>query len=218
MGTPKGLLEFEGLPWVVSQIRSLGGCGFAKIIVVLGFGAENYFSREPVLKKAINEWVRFDEGLAIKTLVNQNPELGQFSSLVTGFREVLSSTEERIGAFVLPVDVPCPMIKVWRQLYSEMDGNRQVKTCIPQYSNCCGHPVLLSSSFLRELSILPLDSSEARLDLQIGLLSKEERKNVTVNDPLVCFNINTPKDWEIFVEKYLCSKDARKALLIEESK
>jgi len=203
MGSPKGLLLFEEDPWIIFQIKKIESVGLSKILIVLGYGAEGYLDSVDILKAAQNRWIEWpaltkmkiqeaiDSTVRIKVVINKNPEFGPFSSIVTGLREVKNDHK----VFILPVDVPCPAASVWTNLYQEQRFNSYLKACVPEFSRRGGHPILIHNEAIKNLLDVPISSDEARLDFQLAKLSDSEKKRVSVNDPLICYNINTPEDW-----------------------
>ncbi|MEW6184396.1 MAG: NTP transferase domain-containing protein, partial [Thermodesulfobacteriota bacterium] len=80
MGTPKGLLDFQGRPWLVVQLQRFKAAGGRRAIIVLGFHYEHYREHLPWLEEAGDCPVR-QFGLEISVVLNTAPEEGQFSSL-----------------------------------------------------------------------------------------------------------------------------------------
>lgn len=71
-GKPKCLLELDGIPLILRQLRALEKAGVDQVVVVLGYYAELI---EPVIRN-----------LPIKIVVNPNPENGQASSVRLGLQ------------------------------------------------------------------------------------------------------------------------------------
>jgi molybdenum cofactor cytidylyltransferase len=71
-GKPKCLLELDGVPLILRQLRALETAGVDQFVVVLGYYAELI---EPVIRNS-----------PIKTVVNPNPENGQASSVRLGLQ------------------------------------------------------------------------------------------------------------------------------------
>jgi molybdopterin-guanine dinucleotide biosynthesis protein A len=87
MGMPKGLVEIDGEPWILHQLRAVP----PPVIVVVG--RERY------------------EGLVVDPVVNEDPDRGPFSSVRTGALHTTAAS-----AFILPLDVPSPDPRVYRAL------------------------------------------------------------------------------------------------------
>ena len=192
MGTPKGLLDYRGEPWLLEQLRRFKAACGKQVIVVLGFHHERYFEEITWLKTAGKESVH-QLGLDISVVVNPNPEHGQFSSLQYAIPPSLPRSGGRAGvevpgAFVLPVDVPGPNKGVYGRLTEALGVT--TTAAIPRYRSRGGHPVLLSRVFLDRLTAVSLSSAEARLDLQIKALPRERVAFVPVDDEEVSLNMN----------------------------
>lgn len=195
MGTPKGLVDFRGRPWLLEQLSRFEAASGKVAVIVLGYHQERYFERIPWLQDAREE-ASVQSGLAVYVVVNKTPELGQFSSLRCAIPFLLEKGWS--GAFILPVDVPGPQREVYGRL-GKAFSNKDV--VIPQYRSKGGHPVLLSRRFLGQLFSLSVSSNEARLDLQIQALSRERVAQVRVNDPQVRLNINTLEEFRAFADR-----------------
>ena len=71
-GKPKCLLELDGIPLILRQLRALGKAGVDQVVAVLGHYADLI---EPVIRN-----------LPIKIVVNPSPENGQASSVRLGLQ------------------------------------------------------------------------------------------------------------------------------------
>jgi len=193
MGTPKGLVDYQGQPWLLEQLSRFEAASGKEVVIVLGYHQEQYFERIPWLRGARYK-ASVQSGLAVSVVVNKTPEFGQFSSLQRAIPFLLE--KDWSGAFVLPVDVPGPQ----REVYSRLGAafNKELEVVIPQYRSKGGHPVLLSRRFLGRLISLPVADNKARLDKQIRALSQEQVAKVRVSDPQVCLNINTQEEFRAF--------------------
>jgi molybdenum cofactor cytidylyltransferase len=162
---PKGLIPWNGTPWILHQLRSYDG----PVTVVLGHDREKYLAAVPEL--------------ADRHVINPDPDRGQFSSIQTGLQAVGGA------AFLLPVDVPAPAPAVWSALERALSG--PVDAVVPVFDGKGGHPVLISQSFNRRLLTL---SADHRLDAAIHALAPEAVRRVEVEDGRVTANVNTPDD------------------------
>jgi molybdenum cofactor cytidylyltransferase len=196
MGTPKGLVDYQGQPWLLEQLSRFEAASGKEAVIVLGYHQERYFERIPWLRGARDE-APVQYGLAVTVVVNKTPEFGQFSSLQSAIPFLLKKNWS--GAFVLPVDVPGPQREVYDRLGAAFNNNLDV--VIPQHRSKGGHPVLLSRRFLGQLFSLPVANNEARLDKQIRVLSQERVARVRVSDPQVCLNINSLEEFRAFADR-----------------
>jgi len=177
MGTPKGLVEFGGRYWIERQRAELRRAGLSRHIVVLGFHADDYQARIP--------------GLPV--VLNPDPELGPFSSLLEG----LSCVGPReSAAYVLPIDVPCADPQTWQMMGEALKEGLQA--VVPEYRGMGGHPVLLSRELIEKLLRCSPEASESRLDRQLQRLPTGAVGRVAVDDVLILGNLNRPEDWFTF--------------------
>lgn len=195
MGTAKGLLPFRGKPWLTEQLDRFSAVGGRRAVVVLGYRQREYLEALGWLDDARQKPVLYN-GVAVSAAVNPIPEFGPFSTIQCGARRLLA--EKGVpGAYVLPIDVPCPSAPVWRELAAGMTG--PIAACLPRCGARGGHPVLLSADFMSTLVAQSTDSESARLDCQIGRLGPERVRRVMVDDPRISLNLNTPERWQTFV-------------------
>jgi CTP:molybdopterin cytidylyltransferase MocA len=78
-------------------------------------------------------------------------------------------------------------------------NNSSYEVTIPTLGEKGGHPVLLSSHFLRHLAGASPLPAESRLDLQIRQVPPEKVARVAVTDRKVLINLNTKEEWQAFV-------------------
>ncbi len=190
MRHPKALLDYKGLPWIQQQLMWLKPSIISRVIVVLGHKTDI-----PIDKATLR-----NEGLHVQTEVNQTPEYGPFSSLVCGLKSIANSKFKAV--FVSPIDVPCYDFSTWTQLI-EAQQKQAALAALPEYEKKGGHPVLLSTEFVKDLIHVPLSSDLARLDKQLHLRASESIVRVKINNPCVVENLNTPEDWASFLKKEL---------------
>ncbi|MCE7743264.1 MAG: NTP transferase domain-containing protein [Candidatus Heimdallarchaeota archaeon] len=183
MGSPKGLLNYKGKPFISLQIEHLQDIGFSEIIIVLGKARDIYLDKIPELKD-------------FKLVTNALPERGAFSSILCGLSKI--SDLNRIGAFILPVDVPCPEKDVWVQLIEGLRTS-EANVTIPSFEGKKGHPVFLSAEFIDYLLTC---SSDSRLDFEIHKqINQQKAKIISVKDLNITLNLNTIEEWEAFKVK-----------------
>lgn len=201
VGEPKGLVSFEGRTWLENQLEQFGRIGGKRVVIVLGHESASYLEAFPILAEAIELWKYAPSwGFEAATVINRNPEQGQFSSLQAATRWLASfeSKEHFRGAYIMPIDVPFPKSDTWAAMIDAWDT--YVDAVIPVYRNKGGHPVALSRALIRRLAHVDLaDEQNARLDRQIQNLSSEQVRRVEVPDERVCMNLNTPEDFSFFL-------------------
>jgi CTP:molybdopterin cytidylyltransferase MocA len=235
MGTPKGLLNYHGHPWLIEQLLRFKAASGKRVIVVLGFHQAPYFEQIPWLVNAVTNPVE-QLGLKISAVINPVPEHGQFSSLQAAIAFLhahhsspspqpspirLSSSQatrgEGVGfpssplrglrasrdrggggAFILPIDVPCPGKEVFEKLAEAF--NPSIDAAIPQYQSKGGHPVLLGGDFLSRLAEIPGSSPKARLDLQIQSLPQDQVAFIPVDDKNIGLNMNSMTEFQNYTQ------------------
>ena len=195
MGVAKGLLPYRKRPWLLEQLDRFAAAGGRQAVVVLGYRSDEYCQAIPMLRDACLQPVEY-HGLKLSACINPSPELGPFSSIQSGAR-TLSELDVIDGAFILPIDVPCPDVQVWAALADA--HTEQTAVCMPRFGGRGGHPVLLSSAFLSQIMAESPDSPDARLDRQIQKLDIELIERVVVDDDSISFNLNTPERWQEYV-------------------
>lgn len=185
MGTDKALLPW---PPLTDRSKSLGQTFISAaiqalnpwndmVIVVVG---NNEAALAPVVYANGGEVVR-----------NPSPERGQFSSLQVGLHEVLN--RGRDAATVTLVDRPPASGATLQTLKAAFetavgDGKWAV---IPEYAGRHGHPILLGREMIEAILRAPVTAS-ARDILHEHL---EHIQYVTVDDPMVAMNVNTPEEY-----------------------
>ncbi len=199
MGAPKGLLDFNGTPWLLEQLKRLVLTGCGRVVIVLGYHLERYFNEIPILKEAAFRWVKY-RNLKIRVCINNEPELGQFSSLQVGLGCVCENIKA-YAVFVLPVDVPAAGRAAFGELKNAL--NPEIKVCVPEFQAKGGHPILFLRDFADLLLNLNPENTDSRLDKQIANLKKNEVLRIPVNDANVTFGFNTKDEWAEFLNKVL---------------
>lgn len=141
MGRPKALLPIDGQTFIERIVAALKQSGIERIIVVLGFNAE--------------EMRREIEHLPVEILINPAYQQGQLSSLQVALRR-LNSEEDCDAILVHLVDHPYLSAAVVNRM---IDRYRESKNCIviPKYRGKRGHPVLFDRTLFSELLSAPLD-------------------------------------------------------------
>lgn len=122
----------------------------------------------------------------VKAVKNEHFELGMFSSVRRGIKEV---TSERF--FIIPGDQPVVKTDTFKLLL-ESKGD----IVIPRYKGKKGHPVLFDSKLADE--ILSWDNTEI---LRNYIHSKEQVIIVDVEDPGIGLDVDTAEDY-INIKRY----------------
>ena len=121
---------------------------------------------------------------------NPTPELGQFSSLQTGLRAVLN--RGRDSAMVTLVDRPAPNAETLSDLAKNFKTRRYgIWATIPEYQGRHGHPIIIGREMIEAFLSAPA-TANAR---EIEHANQSRISYLTVNDPQVITNADTPQDY-----------------------
>lgn len=186
MKTPKGLLQYNNTFWILHQIETYIG---TEVYIGLGYDNQLYFNAIPWLKNALKKSTPY-KGKNIRVVINANPKFGLFSNL----QSILNHINKNQQVLILPVDVP---------LFNHLEQERLLEDknliSIPKYKETKGHPIKLRSNFWKKLLNIDLLDKDARLDYQIKKSNPSEVSFIETSDGLCIQNLNTPKDWQVFL-------------------
>lgn len=180
MGSPKGLLELEGVSFVRRVVRTLreGGC-------------------EPVLVVVRSEDAGTGDEAArsgATTLVNPEPGDGPITSL----RRVLEVLDETVSHVVwLPLDHPMVRPETVTALLDEAEASGAPIT-LPLHEDQRGHPAVFERSIFPEL-LDPSLQGGARTVVHRNL---DAARLVPVTDPGVLVDIDTPEEYRALVRRF----------------
>ena len=183
MGSPKALLDFLGVPFIVRILEALEALEVKTRVVVLGPDA-------PRIQPAI-------AGHDCIIVENSNPETGPIASL----RLALRALEPLLPNAVLvwPVDLPHVRVStVERVMEAFRRDPRQV--VVPTFAERRGHPVIWGSVLFPDL----LENKAATREGARAVLHAHEGQvlRVPVDDPAVIDQVNTPEDYERLVREW----------------
>jgi molybdenum cofactor cytidylyltransferase len=184
MGSDKALL-----PWPPQQagqapsnetflsaaIRSLSAATEFVVVVV----GNNEAALAPII---------YAQGASL--VVNPDPSRGQFSSLQVGLHEVLN--HGRDAAMVTLVDRPpvsAAILQTLRDAFETAEQN--IWAVVPEFSGKHGHPYLAGREMMEAFLRVP-PTSIAR---DIEHAHQKHIRYISVDDPLVVLNINTPEEY-----------------------
>jgi molybdenum cofactor cytidylyltransferase len=123
-------------------------------------------------------------------VVNPDPARGQFSSLQVGLHEVLN--HGRDAAMITLVDRP-PVdpatIQTLRDAFENAGQN--IWAVVPEFSGKHGHPYLVGREMMEAFLRVPATS----IARDIEHAHQQHIQYVSVDNPLVTANINTPEDY-----------------------
>ena len=132
--------------------------------------------------------VVYSNGASLVT--NPDPSRGQFSSLQVGLHEVLN--RGRDAAVVTLVDRPpvsSATIVMLRNAYESASQN--IWAVVPEFSGKHGHPYLLGRELIEVFLQAPPTANARETEHRY----QDHIQYVTVSDPFVALNINTPGDY-----------------------
>ena len=176
MGRDKALLPWQGGTFLSTGIRALQAAT-ELVIVVAGANAHEL---TPVI-----------DANAAFLVLNPNPDRGQFSSLRIGLQEVLN--RGRDAAVITLVDRPAAAIATVRRIQEAfLAADDRIWAVVPEFGGKHGHPIVIGREMITAFLNAP-DSSTAR-DVEHSLQSHIQY--LSVDDPLLVVNINTPEDFE----------------------
>jgi molybdenum cofactor cytidylyltransferase len=141
MGRPKALLPIDGRTFIERIVAALKHGGIERIVVVLGFNAEE-------LRRQIAH-------LPVEILVNSDYQLGQLSSLQVAVRH-LQADKNCHGMMVHLVDHPYIDSQLIQLMLRRFDESKPL-IVVPRYRGKRGHPVIFSSSLFADLLNAPMD-------------------------------------------------------------
>ncbi|HTD24236.1 MAG TPA: nucleotidyltransferase family protein [Terriglobales bacterium] len=178
MGRDKALLPWRGKTFLAAAIESLAP-HTELVIVVAGKNSE---SLKPIIYPFAGVYL----------VENPTPELGQFSSLQIGLREVLN--HGRDAAIVTLVDRPPAQPATVEKL---LDRFLQVVplgwwAVIPEFNGHHGHPIVVGREMIEAFLKAPASSTAREIEHSLQKIIDY----FPVSDPAVTTNINTPEEYE----------------------
>jgi molybdenum cofactor cytidylyltransferase len=184
MGTDKALLPWPptaagspppGQTFLSAAIQALEPFS-ETVIVVVGKNEENL---TPVVYANGASLVR-----------NPEPDRGQFSSLQVGLQEVLN--HGRDAAMITLVDRPPASAATLKVLCSAFtDAATDIWAVIPEYGGKHGHPFLVAREMIEAFLKAPASATARDIEHQ----NLQHVAYVTVDDPLITMNVDTPEQY-----------------------
>jgi len=183
MGSPKALLDFLGLPFVVRILEAFEALEVKTRVVVLGPDAPRI---QPVIA-----------GHDCIILENPEPETGPIASLRGALRALQPLQPSAV--LVWPVDLPHVRVSTVERV---LEASRRTRSpvVVPTFAERRGHPVIWGSALFGDL----LDDPDATREGARAILHRHEREvvSVPVDDPAVIDQVNTPEDYERLVREW----------------
>jgi len=188
MGSDKALLPwpplaapipFSGETFISAAIRVLGSFT-DQVIVVVG-------KNEPTVAPVV-----YSAGASV--VCNPSPELGQFSSLRVGLREVLNLGRD--GAMITLVDRPPAAASTLQILRTAFEAARsEVWAVVPEFNDRHGHPFLAGREMIEAFLKAPATATARDVEHQHA----NHISYVAVDDPHVTMNVNTREDYAALI-------------------
>ena len=188
MGIPKGLLPYRDSYWILEQIDRISTATITEVYIGLGHHSEEYLNKIQLLNQAKSGLVSYKK-IQIRVIINKNPEMGSFSTLQT----VLQQIPKKKSVLINPIDVP---ILNSAELQTVIETENQI--VLPNFEGKNGHPIKLHSNFWNPLLLLDPKNENSRLDLEIKKINLSAITTISVTDPSIIKNLNTPEDWQEF--------------------
>jgi len=183
MGSPKALLDFLGVPFIVRILEALEALEVKTRVVVVGPDAPRILPAIAAHDCMIVE--------------NPEPETGPIASLRGALRALQPLLPS--GVLVWPVDLPHVRISTVERV---MEAYRQDpdQVVVPMFAERRGHPVIWGSGLFAEL----LENKAATREGARAVLHDHEGQvvSVPVDDPAVIDQVNTPEDYERLVREW----------------
>jgi molybdenum cofactor cytidylyltransferase len=188
MGSDKALLPWpplatgvllSGETFISAAIRALRSFT-DQVLVIVG-------NNEPTLAPVV-----YSAGASV--VRNPTPELGQFSSLRVGLREVLNLGRD--AAMITLVDRPPASASTLQILRTAFEGARsQTWAAIPEFNGRHGHPLLAGREMIEAFLKAPATLTSRDVEHQ----HLNHMLYVAVDDPRVTMNVNTPEDYSALI-------------------
>ncbi len=180
MGQPKPLLDWFGVPLVVSQIANLYTAGVNDVFVVTGYRAYE-------VQEAFND-------SEAENVINPHFKQGKSTSIKAGLSSIPADTD---AILLLAVDQPRPAWLV-RSILDQHEGQRPLITC-PRFEGRGGHPLIFDSSLTLELERISEDTKGVR---QVIREHGSDVFWIDFDTPLVRLDMNTPDTYEAAKSMY----------------
>jgi molybdenum cofactor cytidylyltransferase len=184
MGSDKALLPW---PPVASSIPSS-----RETFVSAAIHALSDFTDQVVVVVGNNETALAPAVYAVggSLIRNPAPELGQFSSLRVGLREVLN--QGRDAAMITLVDRPPAKADTLQTLRLGFESaSSDIWAVVPEFNGRHGHPFLAGREMIEAFLKAPATATAREVEHQY----LNHISYVRVDDPHVSMNVNTPEDY-----------------------
>ena len=180
MGRPKALLPIDGQTFIERIVGALKRGGLERIVVVLGFDAEE-------MRKEI-------EHLPVEIVVNPAYQRGQLSSLQSALRHLAGATNCD-GVMVHLVDHPYVDAKLIDLMLRRFSETKSL-IVVPRHQGKRGHPVIFSRALFSELLNAPMaEGAKAVVNAH-----RDETLEIDTEDVGITLDIDTPELYRQYVK------------------
>jgi len=173
MGRPKALLPIDGQTFIERIVGALKRGGIERIVVVLGFNADE-------LRQHISH-------LPVEILVNPDHKLGQLSSLQVAVRH-LQAAQDCDGVMIHLVDHPYIAPKLVSLMLQRFDESKW-SIVVPRHQGKRGHPVIFSRALFDELLDAPLDQGAKA----VVNAHRQDTLEIETDEAGITVDIDTPE-------------------------
>lgn len=189
MGIPKGLLKYQNTYWILEQIHRISASTVTEVYIALGYHHEEYLNTISWFTEALQNFVMY-KNIKVSVLVNQNPQLGSFSTLQT----VLHHIPKNKSVLINPIDIPILNLPDLQNIIEV-----QNHIVLPNFEGKNGHPIKLAPDFWKPLLLLDPTHENSRLDLEIKKTPPSKITTISTTDSSILKNLNTPNDWAAYL-------------------
>ncbi len=176
MGSLKALLPWHGTTLLAHQITVLREVGIDKVIVVLGYQADNL---KPITQG--------QEG--VTWTVNPDYLQGKTTSIKAGLNSL--DPDELAAILILNVDQPRSPAVINDLLRRHCEADALVT--IPTYQGKGGHPIIVDSTLLEELKSITEETLGIRAVAR-SHLDRTQRYEMATGE--VLWDLNTPEEYQ----------------------
>ncbi|MBM7583736.1 molybdenum cofactor cytidylyltransferase [Bacillus pakistanensis] len=181
MGKLKGLLPWKRVTLFEHQLMTLEKSPVEEIIVVVGYQAEHF------MKLAKNFPVRME--------FNKKYSLGKCSSILSGL-QAMKNPKNNI--LIAALDQPLDTDTIYS--LSETFAGSDHLIAVPVFLGKRGHPILFSGSLYNDLLTINEETMGLR---RIFQKYKDTVIEVSVNNPAILLNLNTPDDYQMALKQQM---------------